>query len=40
VVLQSLNGRLAAGFSQEELAVVARWLDHTAKLSGDDLSSG
>ena len=39
VVLQSLNGQLTAGFSPEELAVVARWLDHAAKLSGDDLPS-
>lgn len=36
VVLQSLNGQLTAGFSQQELAVVARWLDHAAKLSGDE----
>jgi len=36
VVLQRLNGQLTAGFSQEELAVVARWLDHAAKLSADD----
>ena len=36
VVLQGLNSQLTAGFSQEELVVVARWLDHAAKLSGDD----
>lgn len=35
VVLKSLNGQLAAGFSPAELAVVARWLDQAARLSDE-----
>ena len=35
-VLAELNERLAAGFSVEEQQVVARWLEHSARIMGQD----
>ncbi|HBZ07997.1 MAG TPA: MarR family transcriptional regulator, partial [Massilia sp.] len=34
VVLAELNAQLTAGFSQDELQVVARWLEHSARVTG------
>lgn len=34
-LLDELNGHLKAGFSEAELAVVARWLQQAATLAGD-----
>jgi DNA-binding MarR family transcriptional regulator len=33
-VLAELNAQLTAGFSQDELQVVARWLEHSARITG------
>jgi len=35
-VLVQLNARLTDGFSEEELQVVARWLEHSARAMGQD----
>lgn len=35
LVLQDLNGQLKAGFSSDELAIVARWLAQAAALGQD-----
>lgn len=35
-VLEQLNARLLAGFSTEEQAVVARWLNHAAAVVSDE----
>lgn len=38
-VLAELNARLTAGFSAEEQQVVARWLEHSARVMGEDAAS-
>lgn len=35
-VLAQLNARLAEGFSEDELQVVARWLEHSARAMAED----
>ena len=35
-VLAQLNARLAEGFSEDELQVVARWLEHSARVMQED----
>lgn len=35
-VLAQLNARLTEGFSEDELQVVARWLEHSARVMGEE----
>ncbi len=35
-VLAELNARLTDGFSEDELRVVARWLEHSARVTGQE----
>lgn len=39
-VLAELNARLTDGFSEDELRVVARWLEHSARITGQGQGQG